>query len=226
MVQIENLNFAYNKAPVLKDISMSIVKGVVLGLAGLNGAGKTTLLEIVAGYLKPNSGTVNVDQLKCAYLETQPYFYSNITGKEYLNFIVGNNHSFNVEKWNDVFHLPLHELIENYSSGMKKKLAIMGIIALERDLILLDEPFNALDLESVEILKLILPILKKQGKSIIITSHILSTLTDTCDSICYLENGSIKGIYSKQQFPGLAEELLSDTSNRFQTKIDDAFSNN
>ena len=107
MVQIENLNFAYNKAPVLKDISMSIVKGVVLGLAGLNGAGKTTLLEIVAGYLKPNSGTVNVDQLKCAYLETQPYFYSNITGKEYLNFIVGNNHSFNIEKWNNIFHLPL-----------------------------------------------------------------------------------------------------------------------
>jgi ABC-2 type transport system ATP-binding protein len=225
MVQIENLSFAYNKVPVLKDISLSIAKGAVLGLAGLNGAGKTTLLEIIAGYLKPITGSANVDQIKCSYLETQPFFYSNITGKEYLSFITGKDHSFSIEKWNDVFHLPLHELIENYSSGMKKKLAIMGIIALERELILLDEPFNALDLESVEIVKLILPILKKQGKTIIITSHILSTLTDTCDSICYLENGSIKGIYSKQQFPGLAEELLSDTSNRFQTKIDDAFSN-
>ncbi len=225
MVQIENLSFAYNKVPVLKDISLSIAKGAVLGLAGLNGAGKTTLLEIIAGYLKPITGSANVDQIKCSYLETQPFFYSNITGKEYLSFITRKDHSFSIEKWNDVFHLPLHELIENYSSGMKKKLAIMGIIALERELILLDEPFNALDLESVEIVKLILPILKKQGKTIIITSHILSTLTDTCDSICYLENGSIKGIYSKQQFPGLAEELLSDTSNRFQTKIDDAFSN-
>ena len=102
----------------------------------------------------------------------------------------------------------------------------MGIMALDRDLILLDEPFNALDLESVEVVKLLLPNLKKQGKTIIITSHILSTLTDTCDSICYLENGNIKGNYSKQQFPGLTEELLNDTSNRFQTKIDDAFNDN
>lgn len=102
----------------------------------------------------------------------------------------------------------------------------MGIIALNRELILLDEPFNALDLESVEIVKLILPALKQQGKTILITSHILSTLTDTCDKICYLENGSIRGIYTKQQFPGLSEELLADASNRFQTKIEAAFQNN
>jgi ABC-2 type transport system ATP-binding protein len=226
MVQIENLEFAYNKIPVIKNLSLTINKGTVLGLAGLNGAGKTTLLEIIAGYLKPSSGNIVTQAMNCAYLETQPFFYSNITGSEYLAFIVGENQSFNIQKWNDIFHLPLNELIENYSSGMKKKLAIMGIMALDRDLILLDEPFNALDLESVEIVKLLLTNLKKQGKTIIITSHILSTLTDTCDSICYLENGSIKGNYTKQQFPGLTEELLNDTSNRFQTKIDDAFNDN
>lgn len=225
MLQINNLNFAYNKNQVLINLNLSIDKASVFGLAGMNGAGKTTLLELIAGYLKPSSGKIIRLNNNCAYLETQPFFYSTITGYEYLSFVAGNHSQFSIEKWNDVFRLPLNELIDNYSSGMKKKLAIMGIISLDRDLILLDEPFNALDLESVEILKLILPTLKQQGKSIIITSHILSTLTDTCDSICYLENGGIKGVYSKQQFPGLAAELLADASKRYQTKIADAFNN-
>lgn len=223
MIQLTNLSFAYQNNLVLKNLSIAIPQGEIFGLAGMNGAGKTTLIEIIAGYLKSYEGTIELASKSIAYLETQPFFYSNITGKEFLAFISANNSEFSVEKWNEVFRLPLLELIDNYSSGMKKKLAIMGILSLDRELILLDEPFNALDLETVEIVKLILPTLKKQGKTVIITSHILSTLTDTCDKICYLDNGNIRGIYTKQQLPGLAEELLADASNRFQNKIEDAF---
>lgn len=228
MINIENVNFSFNEKAVLKDVSLSLLDASIIGLVGLNGAGKTTLLELIAGYLKPKSGEINFSEKGkpnelLAYLETNPFFYSNITGQEYLELLTFKNKKFDIEKWNTFFQLPLMDLIETYSSGMRKKLAFMGIMALDRKYILLDEPFNTLDMESVEVLKLLLVELKKKGKIIVITSHILETLTSTCDHLYYLLNGSIVGSYSKQQFPDLAEELLSITNNKYSQLIKDSF---
>jgi ABC-2 type transport system ATP-binding protein len=228
MLDIEQINFSYSNKSVLADISISILDASIIGLVGLNGAGKTTLLEIIAGFLKPTSGKItfseegkHIDHI--AYLETNPFFYPNITGQEYLELLTFNNKQFDIERWNSFFQLPLLDLIETYSSGMRKKLAFMGMMALNRKYLLLDEPFNTLDMESVEVLKLLLVELKKQGKVIIITSHILETLTSTCDHLYYLMNGEIEGSYTKQQFPDLAEELHSITKNKYSQLIKDSF---
>lgn len=228
MINIEQVSFAYKNKVVLREVSIELFEASIIGLVGLNGAGKTTLLEIIAGYIKPAHGAISFTESGkpnelIAYLETNPFFYPNITGHEYLELLTFKNKQFNIERLNSFFALPLHDLIDTYSSGMKKKLAFMGVMALDRKYILLDEPFNTLDMESVEVLKLILIELKKQGKIMIITSHILETLTTTCDHIYYLMNGEINGSYTKQQFPDLAKELLSITNNKYSHLIKENF---
>ena len=124
------------------------------------------------------SGSISYDSLpitknKIAYLESSNYFYPYITGKEYLRMFQTQNLSFNIDKWNELFELPLNKLVEDYSSGMKKKLALMGILSLNREILVLDEPFNGVDLETVHKIKSLLIKLKESNKTIIITSHIL-----------------------------------------------------
>ena len=134
---------------------------------------------------------------------------------DYLELFKSNNKNFNIELWNNLMKLPLEDLISSYSSGMKKKLALMGIIALNRPVLLLDEPFNTLDLESVELLKKIIPSLKKEGKTISVTSQILETLTEICNEIHYLIDGKIISSYTPTNFEKLTHQLRDLTDSVF-----------
>ena len=155
-------------------------------------------------------------------METNNYFYSRITGKEYLSLFCINNKSFSIEKWNNLFHLPLHDFIETYSTGMKKKLAFMGVIALDSPILILDEPFNGIDMETMQQFKLILVALKNKGKTLIITSHILESLTSICDKISYLNEKQIQFTYDKDNF-ALMESTIFDRFNSVHIeKIKDA----
>jgi ABC-2 type transport system ATP-binding protein len=88
---------------------------------------------------------------------------------------------------------------------MKKKLAFLGILSLNRQILILDEPFNGLDLETNEILKQIIEQLHKNGKTIIITSHILETLTGICSEIHYLNNGYIEETFRPNTYNQLSK---------------------
>ncbi len=216
MIDISNIHLSYKKNQVLRGLNLQLPEGTVQGIAGLNGSGKTTLLNTIYQKLKPDQGTIiyNGQPLKrqyIAYLETHNYFYSRITGGEYLGLFKANNPDFDIKKWNDLFSLPLDHLTDTYSTGMKKKLAFMGILSLQRPIFILDEPFNGLDLETNENLKAILRVLKSKGKTIIITSHILETLTTICDNIHYLNQGVIEQSFSHENYEALAGLL-----NRFQ----------
>ena len=122
-----------------------------------------------------------------------------------------------IEKWNKLFELPLFDYVENYSTGMKKKLAFIGIIAMDRSILILDEPFNGVDIESNEKLLQLLVRLKSTNKIIIITSHIIESLTRICDRISLIEHGLIKTTFEKNEFPILEKEL----KDSIKLKIDD-----
>lgn len=222
MLKISDINVNYGEHTVLDNFSLNTEEGKIYGLMGLNGSGKTTLIKAICGIAPLEKGKVEFDgrEIKLsdiAYLETANYFYSKITGQEYLNIIKWKHSNFDIERWNSVFELPLDELIETYSSGMKKKLATMGVFGLERQLLLLDEPFNNLDMETNQILYNVIKQFKEKGKIIILTSHILETLTGICDEIHYLNDKKIEKIFLPDEYDIIRSSIID---KKLQRKIE------
>jgi len=223
MIKIDNLKVNYGNNNVLNNLSLEISRNTIHGLVGLNGSGKTTLLNTIYGLKNKVHGTIRYDgeaikRNKIAYLETINYFYPRITGKEYLHIFKTQNPTFDIDQWNTLFELPLNKLIDDYSTGMKKKLALMGIICLDREVLILDEPFNGVDLETVQKIKTLLLKLKIK-KTIIITSHILESLMPICDSISYLNNGKIEFTKSKKNFNEIENDIFAVHQDNLDNKI-------
>ncbi len=213
MISIKNLSVSYTRdTKVINDLSLSISSGAVHGIVGLNGAGKTSLLNTIYGLKKQDAGSITFNQKKInkkevSYLVSENFFYSNITAREYLSLF--KNADFKVEVWNELFALPLDKVIDKYSTGMKKKLAIMGILKQDKAIIILDEPFNGLDIETARIVRSILLKLKEKHKTIIITSHIIETLTNLCDYIHYLKSGKINYSCDKNDFAQFEQQIFT-----------------
>ena len=224
MISIENLKVSYAENNVLKCVNLSIPSSSIHGLVGLNGSGKTTLLNTLYGLKEKQAGYISYNSLpieksKIAYLESVNYFYPYITGKEYLRMFQTQNVNFNIDKWNELFELPLNKLIEDYSTGMKKKLALMGVLCLNREILILDEPFNGVDLETVQKIKSLLIKLKDSNKTIIITSHILESLLSLCDLLSYLNNGIIQFSKERKDFGSVENEIFSVNQERLDNQI-------
>jgi ABC-2 type transport system ATP-binding protein len=229
MLKIKNVNFSYVDEHVLDDFSLEFKTGTIHGILGANGAGKTTLFQLIYGLLTPSSGEVIlpdqcVNTSQIGYLETEPRFYPYMKGAEYIDLLSHGNPTFDSDLWNKVFKLPMDKLIDTYSTGMKKKLALLGTISQDKPVILLDEPFNGLDLETVENLNLILKELKKKDKIIVITSHILEVLKINCDKISFLNKGSVQQTFGKPNFQNIDEYIKSDITQHSETVIQSIFS--
>ncbi len=224
MISIENLTVSYTQGTkVLNSLNLSISDGYIHGIVGLNGAGKTTLLNTIYGLKKIQHGTITFNQKKInkkyvSYLVTENFFYSNITAREYLSLF--KNADFELDTWNELFCLPLDKIIDEYSTGMKKKLAIMGILKQNKSIMILDEPFNGLDIETARIIRAILLKFKEKSKTIIITSHIIETLTNLCDYIHYLEKGKIKFSCDKANFAQFEQQLFTGIEQKNKNIID------
>ena len=211
MLKLSNISFSFGPKPILKDISIAMEYGKVYGILGKNGAGKTTLFRNIMGWYQPHEGGINLDdekisKHKIAFLETANYFYPYIKGREYLQ-LMNDQAMDNGQSLANVLNVPLDDLVDSYSTGMKKKLAFIGTLILNRPLILLDEPFNGVDLESNEVLKKLIQ-LNKPGKITLMSSHILSTLFDGCDTIFFLNEGQIQA-FDKAEFGNLEKEIQS-----------------
>ena len=213
MINIENVSLRYGKQEVIRELDLTIKSGSTHGLVGLNGSGKTTLIKGLCG-LKPLArGKIRFDSRSLAkkdvaYLETNNFFYSKITGREYLELFTYHHPDFVTEDWNQLFDLPLDQYTESYSTGMKKKLAFMGVIALNRAILVLDEPFNGIDLETTQKLKTIIKTLQEQGKTILLTSHILESLTSLCTAISYLADGQIQHTFQPSEYATMEENIF------------------
>lgn len=225
MITINKLTISYSsEKKVIDNLDLSLDNGLIHGIVGLNGAGKTTLLNAIFGLKKADNGIIFIDNQKVtkkiiAYLETEVFFYSNITGREYLSLF--KNQNFDIEQWNKLFALPLDNIVDSYSTGMKKKLAFLSILKQNKPLMILDEPFNGLDIEACRIIRMILLRLKEKGKTIIITSHIIETLTNLCDLIHYLENGKIRYSKDRNEFVEFEKEIFDSIENKNEKLIDE-----
>ena len=211
MIKIESLSKSYGSNQVLSNINLTFEKGKVYGIVGENGSGKTTLFKCITGIEKYDGKILSdLQPLKdnIGYLQTEPFYFSKITGREYIQLLC-NARSKKIENLDNknIFELPLDQYASTYSTGMKKKLALTAILLQENQFYIFDEPFNGVDIQSNIIILDILRELKEIGKTLIISSHIFSTLNDICDEIHLLKNGQfIKKVY-KEDFGKLEQEM-------------------
>ncbi len=215
MIKINGLSKQYGTNVVLKNINLEFSKGNVYGIVGENGSGKTTLFRCVAG-LENYEGeiTSELNPLKnhLGLLLTEPFFFSKITGMEYIRLLCNarNKASNNIDSKN-IFDLPLNQYASTYSTGMKKKLAITAILLQENEYFIFDEPTNGVDIQSNIILTEIILKLKELNKIVLISSHIFSTLSDTCDEILMFRKGEKIRSVQKPEFKSLEQEMKSIT---------------
>jgi ABC-2 type transport system ATP-binding protein len=211
MLIIENLSKSFGSNKVLKNINVTFEKGKVYGIVGENGSGKTTLFNCISE-LENFDGIIKDAYKKrkntLGFLQTEPFYFSKITGKEYLQLLC-NARDIKIDNLDDknIFDLPLNQYASTYSTGMKKKLALTAILIQKNEFFILDEPFNGVDIQSNIVITEIIHRLKELNKTIIISSHIFSTLNETCDAIFVLENGEISKKVLKEDFKKLELEM-------------------
>ncbi|MDB4183223.1 ABC transporter ATP-binding protein [Flavobacteriaceae bacterium] len=211
MIKIEKLSKFYARKQVLNAINVEFKKGTVYGVVGENGAGKTTLFRCISG-LESYKGIISSDFNKLkdhlGLLSTEPFFFPKITGKEYIQFLANARHLklSNIETKN-IFDLPLNQYASTYSTGMKKKLALTALLLQENEVFILDEPFNGVDIQSNLVIAEIIKKLKMLKKTVIISSHIFSTLAATCDEIYLMKNGKIIRKVKQIDFDALESEM-------------------
>jgi ABC-2 type transport system ATP-binding protein len=211
MISIRNLTKRFGNKEVLKNVSIDYGQGKVYGIVGENGAGKTTLFRCIAN-LENYDGEIIADcqPLKnhLGLLLTEPFFFQKITGKEYIQLLCAARKISieNIEKRN-IFELPLNQYAATYSTGMKKKLALTAILLQDNHYYILDEPFNGVDIQSNIIITEIIHKLKSLGKTVIMSSHIYATLSETCDEIQLLQDGNITQTVQRPEFAALEAEM-------------------
>lgn len=207
-------------AEVLRGLDLAVPRGGVHGLVGRNGAGKTTLLDALFGFAHAHAGSVTLDgrplrSADVAYLPADTYFYPRITGREYLAVYdaAPGPRRADAHTWAHVLDLPIDHLVDTYSAGMRRKLALAGALALRRPVLVLDEPQNALDVESNALLAHVLRAYAADGAPggavVLVTSHVLEALAVACDQAHLIEDGRVTGRYAPGEFGALAERLMS-----------------
>lgn len=211
MIKIQSLSKSYGDHLILNNISLTFNKGDVNGIVGENGAGKTTLFKCIAE-LESFQGAIGYDagilKDQIGYLPTDPYFFSKMTGFEYLQLMCNARAIDSKDlRSRNIFDLPLNEYAENYSTGMKKKLALTGLLIQKNEVFILDEPFNGVDIHSNIIIQEIILKLKHLGKIIIMSSHIFSTLEQSCDFLHHLQDGHITESVAKNDFKCIEDKM-------------------
>jgi len=196
VLSANNVSYSVKRNKILDSISFTVNDGEILGIVGENGAGKSTLLKILAGIIKPQSGDIKYNDENLGFLIEDPSLYPYKTGKNHLEYIMKINKCTDYKEYNDITNLLvtpeiLNKKIKKYSLGMKQKLGILTAVLGNKSLIILDEPTNSLDYNSIPQLRELLYYLKRQGKTIIITSHILTEIERLCDRVIILTNGAV-----------------------------------
>jgi ABC-2 type transport system ATP-binding protein len=224
MIVINNLSFSYNEKLVLQNINISFEENLTHGIVGLNGSGKTTFFNILAGFLSEDKGTIELNGQKIkkndiAYIDSESFFYPKLTGLEFLSVFPNTNLNYDEVELARIFDLPLDEFIDNYSTGMKKKLLIISQLKQDKKIFILDEPFNGLDMESNKTLQMIIELLNNKNKTIFIASHIIEPLYTICQKIHHLKNKHFAKSYSSSEFKQLDAEVFGDFNENLKSTL-------
>lgn len=205
-IKITDVNKTIKKAPILRDINLEFTGGKVYGLRGKNGSGKTMLMRAICGLITPDSGIIDIDGKilgkdisfpeSIGVLIENPAFIGNYTGFKNLKVLASIQNRIGDEQirkaLEDIGLDPDDKrTYRKYSLGMKQKLGIAAAVMENPDIIILDEPINALDDVSVEKVHDILEEQKKRGAVIIIACHDKEELDQLSDEIIEISDGRI-----------------------------------
>ncbi len=206
-IRVRHLWHRYGNMDVLRDVSFEVGHGEIFGFIGPNGAGKTTTIRIMATLLDPMAGRVEIDGIDVAidpdrvrhmigYMPDHAGVYERITVREYLEFFADSYGVLNLGIVDAVIELTdlgnlQDRLVAALSKGMKQRLGLARILLHDPKVLILDEPASDLDPRArIEIRDLLLE-LRELGKTIFLSSHILTELSDVCTSIGILERGRL-----------------------------------
>ena len=211
-VELKNVSKRLNDVTVLEDISLTLESGTINGLKGKNGCGKTMLMRMMAGLIYPTSGTVSIDgeilhkdiatPRSIGILIENPAFLPGYTGQrnlELLAGLTGKADRTQIAKTMSRVGLDPNDkrTYRKYSLGMKQRLGIACALMECPDLILLDEPINAIDEKGVPKIWEALQEEKQRGALIVLACHDTEELTSLADQIITIEEGKICGISSQ-----------------------------
>jgi ABC-2 type transport system ATP-binding protein len=223
-LEIEDLRKRFDK-PAVDGLDLRIRSGEFYMLLGPNGAGKTTTLRIVSGLLRPDAGAISIFGIDAlanplaarqitGWLSEEPMIYDKLTPIEYLEFIAGlwsvepacaDARARDLLRWLGLEDHK-HERCEQFSRGMRQKVALAGALVHEPKLIILDEPLTGLDAVSARLVKTVLADRVRAGSTVIMTTHILEIAERMADRIGVISNGRL-----------VAEGTLSELRDRVGT---------
>ncbi|WP_330587577.1 ABC transporter ATP-binding protein [Anaerocolumna sedimenticola] len=202
ILQCNDLVKKYMNKTAVDGISFEAEKGKIYALLGPNGSGKTTLMKMIAGLVKPTSGTITYkgnpigveSKKRVAYMSTEPFFYNYMSvadvGKYYKDFF----EDFDEKRYEELverMELGMRDKAKTLSSGLAAKLKIAATLARKAELYMLDEPLNGIDIIARE--KIITAVLEvaREDSTILISSHLVDELEKIIDNAVFIKSGSI-----------------------------------
>jgi ABC-2 type transport system ATP-binding protein len=211
MIELTTLTKRYGSFTAVDALTLTVPRGELFGFLGPNGAGKTTSLRMIAGILRPSSGSIRIGGIdvvadpvaaksRLGFIPDRPFIYEKLTGIEFLRFVAGlydqggpevEHRSrellglFDLEEWKD-------ELVESYSHGMRQKLIISSAFVHRPEVIVVDEPMVGLDPKAAKILKDLFREYTRRGNTIMMSTHTLEVAETMCDRIGIIQGGKLR----------------------------------
>lgn len=206
-ISVNCISKHFDKECVLKKVTREFEKGKIHGIVGNNGSGKTVLMKCICGFLIPDEGYAIVNG-KCVgkdvdfpddigvIIET-PGFLPNMSGFKNLEILASLNKKIGTKEIEDAItrvglNPKMKKPVSKYSLGMRQRLGIAQAIMEDPSLLILDEPFNGLDKNSVAEMRKLIKELKNEGKTVLLASHNQADIDELCDTVCEMDAGEMK----------------------------------
>lgn len=237
-IKIKDLNMRYGRAEVLNIPFLEFEKGISYGLVGHNGAGKTTLFKCITNIIATYQGGIFINDelvkkhnellLNVGIVLDGMSVYTNRTGWFNIQYFSGLRGTFDEEKASNLareldLYSVLDQKVKNYSYGMQKKLILLIALMHTPEILILDEPFRGLDIDTVKWFKGYLKQLTSQGLTLLISSHVQNDLEALCDIVYVIDRGRISETIDMKAEKAKMIRLINTTNNdRFATLLDEA----